>query len=139
MPVNDQGKKLSTKDILKRFEEDRERVCIYCFYEDIIINQIIKHKRLREQIWVLPISNDDTQNRNVGMNFTPKSVTSPSTQLNKLSYDSNCLSLSNSTDKHFEVEFENAWDQTSDWNSDDEDEVRECSNMINNCKNVIQW
>ena len=29
MPVNDQGKKLSTKDILKRFEEDRERVCIY--------------------------------------------------------------------------------------------------------------
>lgn len=61
----------------------------------------LQHKLLRQKRWVLPIPTSG-----VPTSAAPKLVTGTETRA-------------------LDIEFENAWETTSDWNEDDEEVVRE--------------
>lgn len=83
------------QEILRRIEEDRER-----------------HKRLRERRWVQPVSHKNPQQYHTSFpqlaSFMP--MTDDGDGEEELTID---------------IEFENEWETTSDWNEDDDDAVGE--------------
>jgi len=83
--------RLSRGDVIKRIEEDRER-----------------HKRLRERRWVQPVSHTPTSQLPVLASFLP---------LHEDAGDQN----SDQPDMPLDIEFENEWETTSDWNEDDDE------------------
>lgn len=90
-------------EIFKRIEEDRER-----------------HKRLRERRWVQPISH------NPNPHLLPQLASfMPFPEDLKLSSPSHDAANNLTID----IEFDNEWEATSDWNEDDEEAVAE-ENML---------
>ena len=83
--------RLSRNEVIKRIEEDRER-----------------HKRLRERRWVQPVSHTPTSQLPVLASFLP---------LHESASDQN----SDQPDMPLDIEFENEWETTSDWNEDDDE------------------
>lgn len=83
------------QEIFRRIEEDRER-----------------HKRLRERRWVQPVSHKNPQQYHTSFpqlaSFMP--MTDDGDGEEELTID---------------IEFENEWETTSDWNEDDDDAVGE--------------
>ncbi|EAU91862.2 hypothetical protein CC1G_04629 [Coprinopsis cinerea okayama7 len=97
---------MSKNDVFKRIEEDRER-----------------HKRLRERRWVQPISYASSS-------FNPKHM--PLASFLPLTTTSKTSAGQDQAAPEFpeeelpvDIEFENEWETTSDWNEDDEEVVAE--------------
>jgi len=88
----------SKNEILQRFEEDRER-----------------HKLLRQKRWVLPIptSNVPPQPKLASVLLANSAQTPPS------------QNQTITPELALDIEFENAWETTSDFNEDDEELIRE--------------
>ena len=91
--------RLSRGEVIKRIEEDRER-----------------HKRLRERRWVQPVSHTPTSQLPVLASFLP---------LQKNTSDQN----SDQPDLPLDIEFENEWETTSDWNEDDDEATAQETNV----------
>lgn len=91
--------RLSRNEVIKRIEEDRER-----------------HKRLRERRWVQPVSNTPTSQLPALASFLP---------LHENTGDQN----SDQPDMPLDIEFENEWETTSDWNEDDEEATVQETNL----------
>lgn len=91
--------RLSRNEVIKRIEEDRER-----------------HKRLRERRWVQPVSHTPTSQLPVLASFLP---------LHETTGDQN----SNQPDMPLDIEFENEWETTSDWNEDDDEATTQETNL----------
>ncbi|GJJ08424.1 hypothetical protein Clacol_002640 [Clathrus columnatus] len=88
----------------KRIEEDRER-----------------HKRLRERRWVQPAMNAFPLRL---ASFYP--LTTPVSTSTGIDEEmSNNLGKENNNQSSIDVEFENAWETTSNWNEDDDEAVQE--------------
>lgn len=94
---------LSHRDVLKRIEEDRER-----------------HKRLRERRWVQPISHSA---------FMPNYVPPLASFLPMGDWEGREKGGGNEDELTLDIEFENEWEGTSDWNEDDEEACAE-ENML---------
>ncbi|KAJ3539478.1 hypothetical protein NMY22_g4722 [Coprinellus aureogranulatus] len=90
---------LSRNEIFKRIEEDRER-----------------HKRLRERRWVQPISYSAPS---FNLNSVPLASFLPLTDGGGLGEGEAAV----------DIEFENEWETTSDWNEDDVEVVTEESEL----------
>ncbi|TIA75119.1 hypothetical protein E3P92_00831 [Wallemia ichthyophaga] len=102
--------RLPDKEILRRFEEDRER-----------------HKRLKEEMWVLPIS---TLSRDDAMNYhTPSPGHSKHHNLHK----TNLLTLT-ADNAPLNTEFDHAWEDTSDYNEDDVEEMLDDMNNLHSAQ-----
>ncbi|KAF8058589.1 CTD kinase subunit gamma CTK3-domain-containing protein [Lyophyllum atratum] len=68
-----------------------------------------RHKRLRERRWVQPVTHNPTSNQQPPLaSFMP--LTNPGDGAQELTID---------------IEFENEWEATSDWNEDDEEAANE--------------
>jgi CTD kinase subunit gamma len=96
---------MSKNDVMTRIEEDRER-----------------HKRLRERRWVQPISyapSASNPNHMPLASFLPLSSSKGSGGL------STSLTAGADDELPLDIEFENDWETTSDWNEDDEEIVSE--------------
>jgi len=91
--------RLSRNEVIKRIEEDRER-----------------HKRLRERRWVQPVSHTPTSQLPVLASFLP---------LQENTSDQN----SDQPDMPLDIEFENEWETTSDWNEDDDEATAQETNL----------
>ncbi|KAH7883453.1 CTD kinase subunit gamma CTK3-domain-containing protein [Phlebopus sp. FC_14] len=112
VPSNHKGgdTHLSRGEIFKRIEEDRER-----------------HKRLRERRWVQA----QAQAQAPFQPTHPSSTSTPSTSSQVPSYNpyslASFLPLSDTenTDLALDIEFENEWEATSEWNEDDVEAVVE--------------
>ncbi|TEB38058.1 hypothetical protein FA13DRAFT_1681452 [Coprinellus micaceus] len=91
---------LSRNEVFKRIEEDRER-----------------HKRLRERRWVQPISYS-------APSFNLNSV--PLASFLPVTVDTGGLG---DEEAAVDIEFENEWETTSDWNEDDVEVVTEESEL----------
>jgi len=87
---------LNRNEITKRIEEDRER-----------------HKRLRERRWVQPIPAPSAEAFSVTTIPRLACFLPPVAQ-----GDETTATVSE------DVEFENAWETTSDWNEDDDEDVK---------------
>jgi CTD kinase subunit gamma len=87
---------LSRPEIVKRIEEDRER-----------------HKRLRERRWVQPVSHH------------PHAAMLPPPLASFLPLDEADEGWRRDDELTLDIEFENEWETTSDWNEDDDDAVAE--------------
>ncbi|EIN06627.1 hypothetical protein PUNSTDRAFT_72264 [Punctularia strigosozonata HHB-11173 SS5] len=87
---------LSRPEIVKRIEEDRER-----------------HKRLRERRWVQPISHH------------PHAAMLPPPLASFLPLDEHDEGWRPNEELTLDIEFENEWETTSDWNEDDDEAVSE--------------
>ncbi|KAG8986169.1 hypothetical protein FRB90_004182 [Tulasnella sp. 427] len=108
------------EEILRRFEEDRER-----------------HKLLRQKRWVLPIPLQPPPHQpklatallisvNTSTNPSPASPASPAqTSQNTSTRGQQSNTSTSGPELALDIEFENAWETTSDWNEDDEEAVRE--------------
>ncbi|KZT41888.1 hypothetical protein SISSUDRAFT_1069656 [Sistotremastrum suecicum HHB10207 ss-3] len=119
-PSDDPSAVLPQAEVLKRMDQDRER-----------------HKRLRERRWVQPIPRSSAQPQIPTLaSFLPlpedssDPTSAPSTSAST-SASTSTKPLNNSTSSNIsgvaleDVEFENAWETTSDWNEDDEEDVQE--------------
>jgi len=86
---------LPRQEVFKRIEEDRER-----------------HKRLRERRWVQPVSYSNAHSTHPPSlaSFLPLLEDDETRRKKRLPLD---------------VEFENDWETTSDWNEDDDDAAME--------------
>ena len=91
--------RLSRGEVIKRIEEDRER-----------------HKRLRERRWVQPVSHTPTSQLPVLASFLP---------LQENTSDQN----GSQPDMPLDIEFENEWETTSDWNEDDDEATAQETNV----------
>ena len=119
----------SRNEVFKRIEEDRER-----------------HKRLRERRWVQPIVHRP-QSVPILASFAPLPVdnvppeeppfstdlnaiekeapTPPGPTSNPATKSSNTARRTSVPDLPIDIEFDNAWETTSDWNEDDDEAVAE--------------
>ena len=91
--------RLSRNEVIKRIEEDRER-----------------HKRLRERRWVQPVSHTPTSQLPILASFLP---------LHEHTSDQG----SDQPDMPLDIEFENEWETTSDWNEDDDEATTQETNL----------
>lgn len=91
--------RLSRNEVIKRIEEDRER-----------------HKRLRERRWVQPVSHTPTSQLPMLASFLP---------LHENTIERN----SSQPDMPLDIEFENEWETTSDWNEDDDEATTQETNI----------
>ncbi|KAG8952748.1 hypothetical protein FRC04_003671 [Tulasnella sp. 424] len=109
------------EEILRRFEEDRER-----------------HKLLRQKRWVLPIPSQIQAHQprlatalltsaSASTNVSPASPASPAqtSQIPSHRGQQQSSAQTAGSELALDIEFENAWETTSDWNEDDEEAVRE--------------
>lgn len=94
---------LSKTEVVKRIEEDRER-----------------HKRLRERRWVQPISHHP-----LAQAFPPPLATFLPLDNSNSREDYPGSSWAPGEELTIDIEFENEWETTSDWNEDDEEAVLE--------------
>ena len=92
--------RLSRNEVIKRIEEDRER-----------------HKRLRERRWVQPVSHTPTSQLPVLASFLP------------LQENTSDQQHSDQPDMPLDIEFENEWETTSDWNEDDDEATTQETNL----------
>lgn len=95
---------MSKNDVFKRIEEDRER-----------------HKRLRERRWVQPISYASSS---FNPNHMPLASFLPLTT-NKAQAQETSVGPGVEEELPVDIEFENEWETTSDWNEDDEEVIAE--------------
>ncbi|KAH7909657.1 CTD kinase subunit gamma CTK3-domain-containing protein [Hygrophoropsis aurantiaca] len=100
---------LSRNDIFKRIEEDRER-----------------HKRLRERRWVQPA---------LPSAFPPFAAASATSDMGTSGADY-AVSLTDEHNLALDIEFENEWDATSDWNEDDEEAAGEELELVRRGRGV---
>ncbi|KIO30038.1 hypothetical protein M407DRAFT_69697 [Tulasnella calospora MUT 4182] len=113
------------EEILRRFEEDRER-----------------HKLLRQKRWVLPIPSQIPSHQprlatalltsaSASTNVSPASPASPAqtsqipSHRGQQQHPQQSSMQTSGPELALDIEFENAWETTSDWNEDDEEAVRE--------------
>lgn len=95
-------------EVQKRIEEDRER-----------------HKRLRERRWVQPTIRSLTVPKLASFYPLPFSSSPPSQQLQVPNVPPNSGVEATTDGLPIDVEFENAWETTSDWNEDDDEAALE--------------
>ncbi|TFK26295.1 hypothetical protein FA15DRAFT_667592 [Coprinopsis marcescibilis] len=96
--TSQQRQDMSKNDVFKRIEEDRER-----------------HKRLRERRWVQPISYSTS---NLNPHHMPLASFLPLKA-------GDSVASGMEEELPVDIEFENDWETTSDWNEDDEEVVAE--------------
>ncbi|KAF8589510.1 hypothetical protein K439DRAFT_1383407 [Ramaria rubella] len=97
-----------TPEVQKRIEEDRER-----------------HKRLRERRWVQPSTRAPLPPRLASFYPLSSSYLTPSTSDGKGAPTAPPTLEATADDFGIDVEFENAWETTSDWNEDDDEAAQE--------------
>ncbi|KIJ51367.1 hypothetical protein M422DRAFT_58899 [Sphaerobolus stellatus SS14] len=97
---------LSAHEVQKRIEEDRER-----------------HKRLRERRWVQPTTRSTAQPRLASFYPLPSSASKSSSSQHLAPPTTSAESTAEALP--IDVEFENAWETTSDWNEDDDEAALE--------------
>jgi CTD kinase subunit gamma len=99
---------LSRNEVFKRIEEDRER-----------------HKRLRERRWVQPVAPQATPLPPPLATFLPLSGGTRQNYSGDAAADEGPSGWARGEELTIDVEFENEWETTSDWNEDDDEAALE--------------
>ncbi|KAF8911684.1 CTD kinase subunit gamma CTK3-domain-containing protein [Gymnopilus junonius] len=109
-PPTAEEKALSRHEVNKRIEQDRER-----------------HKRLRERRWVQPTSYNASFVNSQLASFYPLtgSAPAPPPATPSTGTEESAGNLQHQEELPLDIEFENEWETTSDFNEDDEEAIKE--------------